>query len=169
MDPNWSPDGKKVVFSTAGPLGGRLNATVSPEVELRVLDLTTHVVSVVPKSSRIWSPRWSPDGKFILGLTSKRDLKVFELQTQQWRTLVDGPITFPALSRDSRFIYFLDSSGSVSRVSMSRPKVERVIDLTGFSHTGWMGDWMGLDPSEAPLLLHDVGTEDLYALTLSRK
>ena len=43
------------------------------------------------------------------------------------------------------------------------------MDLTGFPHTGWMSDWMGLDPSDAPLLLHNVGSEDLYALTLDRK
>lgn len=170
MDPNWSPDGKKVIFSTAGPLAGRLNATFSSKVELRVLDLTTHNVSVVPQSSQIWSPRWSPNGKFILALADKKkELKVLELQSQRWRTLVDGPISFPAWSRDSRFIYFLDSSGNVSRVSIDGRKVEPVIDLTGYPHTGWMGDWMGLDPGDAPLLLHDVGTEDLYALTLDRK
>ena len=170
MDPNWSPDGMKVIFSTAGPLAGRLNATFSSKVELRVLDLATHTVSVVPESRQIWSPRWSPNGEFIVGLADiKRDLEVFEVQHQRWRKLVDGPVYFPAWSRDSQFIYFLDSSGNVSRVSLDGRRAELVADLKGFSHTGWMGDWMGLDPSDAPLLLHDVGTEDLYALTLERK
>lgn len=170
MDPNWSPDGKKVIFSTAGPLAGRLNATLSSKVELRILDLATHKVSVVQQSRQIWSPRWSPNGKFILGLgEEKKDLRVVDLQRQRWRKLVDGPISFPAWSRDSQFIYFLDSSGNISRVSVDNPKVELVVDLTGYPHTGWMGDWMTLDPGDAPLLLHDVGTEDLYALTLDRK
>ena len=37
MDPNWSPDGRKVVFSSAGLLTGR--ADFSSRVELRMLDL----------------------------------------------------------------------------------------------------------------------------------
>jgi hypothetical protein len=28
---------------------------------------------------------------------------------------------------------------------------------------------MGLDPTDTPLTLHDIGTDDIYALTLERK
>jgi len=28
---------------------------------------------------------------------------------------------------------------------------------------------MGLDPTDAPLLLRDIGSEDIYALTLEEK
>jgi hypothetical protein len=31
------------------------------------------------------------------------------------------------------------------------------------------GFWLGLDPTDAPLLLRDVGTPNIYALTLERK
>lgn len=167
MDPNWSPNGKEVLFSTAGPLAGRVDFLSN--VELRVFDLATRKVSVVPGSSGVWSPRWSPDGRFILGLSDKFDVKIFDLKTQRWTRLVDGPTKFPTWSRDGQYIYYLDSSRNVSRVSIKEGRVEHVIDLTGFPHTGWMGDWMGLDPNDAPLLLHNVGSEDLYALTLDRK
>jgi hypothetical protein len=29
--------------------------------------------------------------------------------------------------------------------------------------------WMGLDPTDRPVFLRDLGTEDIYALSLERK
>jgi len=34
---------------------------------------------------------------------------------------------------------------------------------------GFFGFWLGLDPTDAPLLLRDGGTQNIYALTLERK
>jgi len=42
--------------------------------------------------------------------------------------------------------------------------VEVVADLKDFRPTGYWDDWMGLDPRDAPLLMRDVGTQDVYAL-----
>jgi len=41
--------------------------------------------------------------------------------------------------------------------------------LKDFRYTGTWGLWLGLDPTDAPLMLRDVGTSDIYALTLERK
>jgi hypothetical protein len=32
-----------------------------------------------------------------------------------------------------------------------------------------LGRYMGLDPTDAPLLLRDIGSSDIYALTLEQK
>jgi hypothetical protein len=58
---------------------------------------------------------------------------------------------------------------SVVRVSIQTGKIEKVVDLKRFQFTGWFSSWFGLDPTDAPLLLRNVGTEDIYALTLDRK
>ena len=35
---------------------------------------------------------------------------------------------------------------------------------------GWYANgWLGLDPTDAPLLLRDAGTDEIYALTLEQK
>jgi hypothetical protein len=35
---------------------------------------------------------------------------------------------------------------------------------------GWYtGGWLGLDPTDAPLLLRDTGTDEIYAFTLEQK
>ena len=163
-DANWSPDGQKIVFST---LGGKIDR----RVELRILDVASRKVTVVPGSERMWSPRWSPDGRYIAGMMfrSSADLRVFDFQTKQWSVLQKGPIDLPTWSQDGQFIYFMRMGDGVFRVPVSGGEAIKVVDLNGFQQTGWWGDWMGLDPTDAPLFLRDVGTDDIYALTLEEK
>ena len=74
-------------------------------------------------------------------------------------------------SSDSQFIYFLlpwDDPG-VFRVRVSDGNAERVVDLKVFRFTGAFNLWMGLDPTDTPMLIRDVGTDDIYALTLEQK
>jgi Tol biopolymer transport system component len=121
----------------------------------------------------VFSPRWSPDGRFIAALSTHfSDLIVCDLETHQWSTVLSHEgIAFPSWSRDSRYlnILYADQQPGVYRVSVKGGAPERVADLKGFRHTGLVGAWMGLDPNDAPLLLRDVGTDDLFALTLEVK
>jgi hypothetical protein len=44
-----------------------------------------------------------------------------------------------------------------------------IADLTDWHDAGAAGRYMGLDPADAPLLLHDIGSREIYALTLDSK
>jgi Tol biopolymer transport system component/DNA-binding winged helix-turn-helix (wHTH) protein len=165
-DPNWSPDGHRIVFSTMEAMGA--NSV------LRVFDLASRQITTVPGSEGMWSPRWSPNGRFIAasntGLTG--GLKIFDFETQRWSVLQrTGHCAFPTWSSDSRFIYFVHALGDpgVLRVRVSGGNAERVVDLKGFRYTGAYNIWMGLDPQDTPMLIRDVGTDDIYALTLEQK
>jgi len=57
----------------------------------------------------------------------------------------------------------------VYRIRVSGGNAERVVDLKGFRYTGAFNFWFGLDPTDTPMLLRDVGTDDIYALTLEQK
>jgi hypothetical protein len=57
----------------------------------------------------------------------------------------------------------------VFRIPASGGDAERISDLKGVHPTGYYSVWLGLDPTDAPLLLRDVGTSDIYALTLEQK
>ena len=78
---------------------------------------------------------------------------------------------FHTWSRDSRFIYFLHTGPDqgVFRIRSTGGEPERVADLKDMHLTGSAGFWFGLDPTDAPLLLRDVGSADIYALTLEEK
>jgi Tol biopolymer transport system component/DNA-binding winged helix-turn-helix (wHTH) protein len=168
-DPNWSPDGHKIVFSTLETLGQTLGV-----FNLRVLDLASHQITTLPASEGVWSPRWSPNGRFIAGLYAGDTgcVKIFDFETQRW-SVVQGMrgCGWPTWSSDSQFIYFMHSSDDpgVFRVRVLGGNAERVVDLKGFRRTGAFTDWMGLDPTDTPMLIRDVGTADIYALTLEQK
>jgi Tol biopolymer transport system component/DNA-binding winged helix-turn-helix (wHTH) protein len=166
IDPNWSPDGKKIVFAS-----GKMQNSNSG-VLIKVFDLASRETVTLPGSQGISSPRWSPDGRFIAGLDSSRGISVFEFATQRWSQLQKGPCGYPAWSSDSRFVFFfglLSTGPGVYRVRVPDGNAERVVDLNGFRHTGAVGAWMGLDPTDTPMLIRDTGSEEIYALTLEQK
>jgi hypothetical protein len=56
-----------------------------------------------------------------------------------------------------------------SRVPVASGKAEKVVDLSSFRSSGNLGNWIGLDPDDNPLLFREAGTYDIYALALERK
>jgi Tol biopolymer transport system component len=163
-DGYWSPDGRKIVY-----------AVFEPGASLAILDVASGKVSKIPGSNELFSPRWSPDGRFIAAMTipATTEIRLFDVQNRQWSTLArhQGSWGFPTWSHDGKFIYMLrgPEPWSVDRISIPDGKQERVVDLTGTYLTGAVGFWFGLDPNDVPLLLRDNGSSDIYALTLDRR
>jgi serine/threonine protein kinase/Tol biopolymer transport system component len=158
LDPNWSPDGSKVIF------GGESN---NPSSTIHVLDLASHQASDLPGSQGLYSPRWSPDGRYVSAFSAdSRTLMLFDSQTQKWTELAKGSLGWLNWSHDGQFIYMLDYTGKVAivRIRVSDRKIERVSDLKDFVATGHYGGSLSLMPDDSPLLLHDVGSQDIYAV-----
>ncbi|MBZ5545112.1 MAG: serine/threonine-protein kinase, partial [Acidobacteriia bacterium] len=159
VDPNWSPDGGKIVF--AGPWG-------DADSTIRVLDLSNHQVSTLPGSQGLFSPHWSPDGRYIAAQPiNSSGLLLFDFQGENWSELLKGRgMAFPNWSADGQYIYLFHGpdNPAVLRLRVRDREVERVADLKGLPITGHYGFWLGLAPDDSPLLLHDAGSEDIYAL-----
>jgi eukaryotic-like serine/threonine-protein kinase len=158
QDPDWSPHGDRIIFGSV---------PADPKSALRVLELKTNRVSTVPGSKGLFSPRWSPDGRYIVAMPADSlSLFLFDFQTQKWSELAKARAAFPNWSRDGQYVYFLRwlDNPAVLRVRISDHKVEQVFDLTNLSTIGNIGPWLGLAPDDSPLLLRDIGTQDVYAL-----
>jgi eukaryotic-like serine/threonine-protein kinase len=158
LDADWSADGTKIVFG---------NGPANPDSSVRLLDVNTHQLSTLPDSKGLYSPRWSPDGRFIAAMNfDSRILMLFDFQNQKWQELARVTMGFPNWSKNSDYLYFLheEDHPSVMRVHISDHKVETVADLKHFRQAGYWSVWLGMAPDDSPLLLRDTGTQEVYAL-----
>jgi Tol biopolymer transport system component len=158
LDPNWSPDGTKIVFS---------NESNDPTSAIHVLDIASHQVSDLPNSQGLYSPRWSPDGRYISAFSADSiKLMLFDLQNQKWTELANGSLSWLNWSHDGQYVYVLDNRGknAVVRIRVSDHKTEQVVDLKSLAATGRYGACLSLAPDDSPLLLRDTGTQDVYSV-----
>jgi len=163
VDPGWSPDGTKIVFG---------NWPSDPNSTIQLLDVNTHQRSTLPGSTGLYSPRWSPDGRYIAAMNfDSRILMLFDFQTQKWQELARVSMGFPNWSKNSDYVYFLheEDHPSVMRVRISDHKVETVADLKHFRQAGYWSIWLGMAPDDSPLLLRDTGTQEVYSLDWNTK
>ena len=159
-DPTWSRDGKSLAIAGRAS-SDRLGL-------LQLIDLDTNQISKVPHSDGLYSPRWSPDGRYILALSADSStLVLLDLQAQTRTELAKGAWGYPTWSRDSNYVYVdtLDRDPAFVRVRVSDHKVERMVDIKGITRTaGMFGPWTGLAPDGSPLFQRDTSVDEIYAL-----
>ncbi len=167
-DPTWAPDGNALVF---GDLPSNvLGLGTGGGMAVHLLDLKTNQVSTIPGSQGLRSPRWSPSGRYIDATTDDaQKLMLFDFTTQKWVELAKVNASYHCWSRDSKYIYS-DSFGATSgtfRIRISDRKLDWVTGLKDLRRAfGTLGSWAGLSPDNSPLLVRDIGTQEIYALDL---
>ena len=166
-DPGWSADGREIVFGREPDLMGK---ETGPRT-IQILNLATQQIETLPGSDNVFSPRWSPDGRYIAALAvDQKSVRLFDMATRQWKTLVTTSAADPVWSSDSRSLFvhaYLAPKSPILKVSIPDGTVQTIASLADF-HNGEPGNYFfgGLTPANAPLVQPHIGTGDLYTLDL---
>ena len=147
----------------------------SEGITVRIMDLKTHAITTVPGSDGLFSPRWSPNGRYIAALSPDfTKVMLFDFSTQtwsEWLTEPAGAVSYPAWSADSRFLYFDDlvtDEESIRRVRVGSHQTERVFKLEGIErYPGPFGLWSSRMLDGSYMFVRDRSTQEVYQLNVA--
>jgi DNA-binding winged helix-turn-helix (wHTH) protein/Tol biopolymer transport system component len=161
--PTWSPDSNRLVFNDyrAGYAQAKIN----------VLDLKTGQISLLPGNQL--GPMWFGPNKLIAARSSLKAFQIFDFATQKWSDLpnpvqenVDGWDRSPDLK------YFIYTTGGqvpkVVRVRTADLKSEVLTTLKDLPRAQQAdgNTSIGVAPDGSPIFCRDIGTREIYALTV---
>lgn len=156
--PTWSPDGRRLAF---GDIPETFGKPTGSEV-INIHDLATGRTDPLPGSGKLWSSRWSPDGRYIAALTADtKELRLHVLADGTWRKTNARHASHLSWSRDGDYVY-LDPEGpaqSLRRVRIADGAVETVLDLRDY-----LVPWASVAPDGSPLVFRTL--TDIYAIEL---
>jgi WD40 repeat protein len=138
-----------------------------PSSTVRIFDFTTHQIQTLPDSTGLYSPRWSPNGRYVAAMSAdSTKLVLFDFKTQKWSELTKGTLGWMCWSNSGQDLFVVDSTGTgnLLKIRLSDRTIQRVFDLKDISPTGYWGFSLTLAPDDSPLMLRNSGTQDVYAL-----
>jgi Tol biopolymer transport system component len=168
VDINWSLADDKIIF-------GRITQRKAAGLSIESYDLKTRSFSSIPGSEGLFSPRLSPDGRYIAALSANlTKLMLYDTQTQkwsEWQTLASGALNYPVWAADSKSIYFDDlvgGEGAYCRAKVGESRYEHVFTEQGLDrYFGLLGLWSGRAPDGSTLFVKDASTSEVFELEAS--
>jgi hypothetical protein len=160
--PSWRKDSSAIAFLEA--------PDVPEKAEIKLVDPKSGQVNALPGSTGLILPAISHDGRYLgSGTADSRELKLYDFSAQTWQEFArPAGVGFAEWSADSHYIYFdngLSADSGVYRFRIGDHKVEQVASLKNFRRAVWGNlPWFGLTPNGDPLVLRDVGSQEVYAL-----
>jgi len=158
-DPNWLPDGNSIIYYK---IDGDTRTIVR-------LDLVSGKIIPIPNSEGRFSPRVSPDGRYISAFSrAQTELLLFDSRTNRWSSLAKGEMfSYNLWSNDGKYVYMRVNSPKIVRVRIQDAKMEEVVSLKDLPQVVDMfADWIGLTPDNDPIVIRDRSTQEIYALDL---
>jgi len=168
-DPDWSADGQSMIF---GRLPERMDSR-QPKA-IYVVTIATHSVSEIPGSTGLFSPRLSPDGRYIAAIRlDQKALLLFDRKQERWTTVATHGVGDPTWSHDSRFLYFqdfLETGKPIYRIAVPAGRAEQLAiigNLRPIAATDYR--LIGLAPGDLPMVSARTSAVNLYSVDLNER
>ncbi|HVU44774.1 MAG TPA: winged helix-turn-helix domain-containing protein [Terracidiphilus sp.] len=168
-DPSWAPDGKSIVF---GRPPDRMDS--GNDKAIYSLEIATRKVEKIPASDGLFSPRLSPDGRYIAAMPlDQHALMLYDRTAQRWTTLAVHGVGDPTWSHDSRYVYFqdfLEPGKPIYKVEVPIGKpgqVATIESLRPIAATDYR--LIGLAPGDLPMVTATSPAANLYEVNLNER
>jgi Tol biopolymer transport system component/DNA-binding winged helix-turn-helix (wHTH) protein len=168
-DPDWSSDGQSIVF---GRLPDRMDSRQPKAIYL--INLQTRKVTEIPNSTGLFSPRLSPDGRYIAAMRlDQKALLLFDRAQSHWTTLTTHGVGDPAWAHDGRSLFFqdfLEKGKPIYRVAVPNGQPQPVATIANLLPTA-ATDYrlIGLAPGDLPVVSVYTSTVNLYSVDLKER
>ncbi len=164
---DWSPDGNKLAFWTTRD---------QEQSQANFLDLATGNRSVVPGSVGFLGSHWISDDKLV-AVDEHSAFVVLDLNTQKWSALgLDAKsnlITRWGVSSEHKYLYYTTGGPDPKLVlfRLGDHKSQTIASLKDFHFAGYLQvhgaeTQVGVAPDGSPVFTRDIGTQEIYALSV---
>jgi eukaryotic-like serine/threonine-protein kinase len=141
-------------------------------VDIQMVDMKTRQVSAFPGSKGLFSPRWSPDGRYLAAINAEgsHKLMLYEFRTQKWSEWLAAAddVNYPYWSADSRYIVYDNFRYRQSQMSPRKggryPSRRYVQPERPVPLLRRLGIVERPRPDDSRLFVRDLSTQDIYAL-----
>jgi Tol biopolymer transport system component len=161
--PTWSGDGHSLIFGDLKTPAGFEHASIHE------LDLRTFALSNIPTPVGLWSPRTSPDGRYLAAVSyDSRSLYLRDNLSGTWRKRASLLfVEEPLWSRDSAWIQFEGRRRlgelALFRIEAAQGPARETVDISAFEFEKAGATWFGVGPDGSPLGLRGIA-EEIYSL-----
>jgi dipeptidyl aminopeptidase/acylaminoacyl peptidase len=162
---SWSPNGKLLAYA---------DYSEPQRTKFLLFDFESRKRSVVPGSQDLIGVQWVEEDTLVAATRDHAKLVIFDIKTQKWSDLVS--LTKPdtvvnwAHSPDYKYVYYTTGGAEprALRVRLSDHKVETITSLKDLPRaTGPDGNTqISVAPDRSAVFTRDIGTEEIYALTV---
>jgi serine/threonine protein kinase/Tol biopolymer transport system component len=168
FDASWSPDGN-LLLVTSQVDGKKERDTNS--TELLVFELATTHFSAIPSSQGLESGQWLMPDVLVAATEDEKVLRTYDFKTQKWSDLLAGDFGSWMSSADSKYLYYTtnDAEPKAQRIRLVDHRVETITSLKDLRQVDDLAQGVAqisIAPDGSPVFTRDIGTHEIYALTV---
>jgi serine/threonine protein kinase len=163
--PTWWPDGKSIAFNDF-PFPGHIKG-------IKVLDLASRKISIMPGSEGFYVPSWSPDGKHMVAIAQNPSRMVlFSAESGTWKDLrkFEVPWGYWVWSNDSKSVYIAMATAEpgfepgVYRLAIADGAWNQIAKFDGLtlSNSG-AENFPSLTLDGRPVIMNDTSVVQIYS------